>query len=478
MKSVLLPSKATPFVSFRFLFGAGSIDDPRGREGASALTGACLAEGGTKRLTYEQLLEALYPMAAGIGVQVDREVTVVHGTVHRDHLEPYYALLRQVVCEPRFDANEFERLKSDQLNALIAGLRAVDDEGLGKEALMAGMYAGHPYGRPVEGTAAGIRALVREDVVAFHRAHCTQDGLTVGLAGDFSDAFARRVQDDLTALPEQGDARPPLPAPVRPRGIEALVVTKPARAWAISLGHPIDVTRAADDFYPLFVANSYLGEHRTFNGVLMNGMRTLRGLNYGDYSYVEAFVQDGGSTFPLPNVLRRQQAFTIWIRPVAAEHAHFALRQAIRELRRLVTTGLSRDAFEETRAFLQSYDKLWVQTPARRLGYAMDGAFYGTMGLSEELDRRLPAMTVDDVNAAVRKHLSAENLHIAIVADPEGAGPFVEALAANSPSPIHYETETRPEVVLEDREIAVENLNTDPARCRVVPADSMFESVS
>ncbi|HEX4824379.1 MAG TPA: pitrilysin family protein [Candidatus Polarisedimenticolaceae bacterium] len=475
MKTVLLPSRATPFVSFRFLFETGSIDDPRGREGTAALAGAALAEGGTRKLSYEQLLEALYPMAAGIGVQVDREVTVVQGTVHADHLDRYYDLVRQVLIEPRFDLKEVSRLKDDQENALVAGLRATDDEGLGKEALMAMMYAGHPYGRPVEGTVAGLQAIGRDEVVAFRDAHLTQDRLTVGLAGRFPDAFADRVLADLAGLPTNGAVRPALPAPKKASGMEALVVTKPARAWAISLGHPIAVTRADDDFYPLFVANSYFGEHRTFNGVLMNAMRSLRGLNYGDYSYVEAFVQDGGSTFPLPNVGRRQQAFTIWIRPVAPAHAHFATRQAVRELRRLIESGLTRAAFEETREFLGHYDKLWVQTPSRRLGYAMDGAFYGTGSLPEELGRRLPSMTVDDVNAAIRRHLSAENLHLAVVADPDGAGPFVEALGANAPSPIVYETETRPEVVIEDRSIAVEKLDTDPRRCRVVPADTMFE---
>ena len=67
MKTVVLPSRGTPFVSFRFLFETGSRHDPAGKEGLAALTGALLAEGGTKTLSYEQLLERLYPMAAGIG---------------------------------------------------------------------------------------------------------------------------------------------------------------------------------------------------------------------------------------------------------------------------------------------------------------------------------------------------------------------------------------------------------------------------
>ena len=134
-------------MSIRLMFAAGSADDPAGCEGLAALTGALLAEGGTRAVTYEQLLAELYPMAAGIGVHVDRDVTVVHGTVHRDHLDRYYDLVRQVVLEPRWETKEFERLKDDQRNGLVSGLRAVDDEGFGMESLASLLYPGHPYGR-------------------------------------------------------------------------------------------------------------------------------------------------------------------------------------------------------------------------------------------------------------------------------------------------------------------------------------------
>jgi zinc protease len=475
VKTVVLPSDTSPFVSIRVLFTAGSADDPAGREGLAALTASVLAEGGTRSLTYERLLAELYPMAAGIGVQVDRDVTVVHGTVHRDHLDRYYELFRQVVSEPRWDTKEFERLKDDQRNALVSGLRAVDDENLGMESLASLLYPMHPYGRPIEGTVRGIEALRREDVAAFHATRFTRDAVILGLAGCVTDRFVDRVTRDLLALAERGPSRAELPAPARSSGFETLVVTKPARAWAISLGHPLAVTRADRDFFPLFLANSYLGEHRTFNGVLMTKMRTDRGLNYGDYSYVENFVQDGASTFALPNVPRRRQAFTIWIRPVAGEHAHFAIRLATRELRRLVRDGMSPEAFEETRVFLLNYSKLWIQTPSRRLGFAMDGAFYGSKSLVDELADRLPSMTVDDVNGAIRRHLQPESLRVAVIADAAGAEAFVDALATNAPSAVNYATETRPEVLEEDRTIAVETLPVERGRCRIVPADAMFE---
>jgi zinc protease len=471
----LVPSKDNPLVAVRVLFHVGSVDDPRGKEGLADLAAAMLAEGGSRKLTYSQLLDALFPMAASIGVRADREVTVVYGTVHRDNLAGYYALLRQVLLTPRFDAADFERLRADQLNDLTTRLRAADDENLGKEALAAAMYAGQPYGRPVSGTVAGLRSIKLDDVKSFWAGHYTRDNVELGLAGGYPESFAREVAADLTKLPEGTPKRAEIPVPRAPEGIEATIVTKPARAAAISIGFPLAVTRSDDDFYPLMVANSFLGEHRTFNGRLMNAMRAERGLNYGDYSYVESFLQEGGSTFPRPNTPRRRQAFTIWIRPVSPKTAHFAIRQAMRELDRLVREGMTKADFEATRDFLLSYSRLFTQTASRRLGYEMDGKFYGKGSLVDELRKRLPAMTVEQVNAAIRRHLQAKNAYLAVVTDEAAAKGLAEALASNAPSPIEYATATKPEVLEEDKAIAVFQLQVDRDRLRIVPASEMFE---
>ena len=87
----LLPSD-TPLVVFRILFRAGSQDDPAGQEGITALAAQTVAEGGTGEIPYDEVVRRLYPMAGRIDVQVDKEVTVFTGQVHRDHLEAFYRL--------------------------------------------------------------------------------------------------------------------------------------------------------------------------------------------------------------------------------------------------------------------------------------------------------------------------------------------------------------------------------------------------
>ncbi|HUD71712.1 MAG TPA: pitrilysin family protein [Dongiaceae bacterium] len=470
---VLLPVPGSPLVTLRFQFRTGSIDDPDELDGLTAATALAVADGGTTGLTRRQVVERLYPMAASIGVLTDHEVTTFIGQVPRDQAMEFYRLFSTLLRAPRFDAADFVRGRDQLIASIESDLRGHDDEELGKEALNAAIFFGHPYGHPVAGSVQGLRATTIEAVRLQWERQFQRVGLVVGLAGGYSEALRAAVVEDFGGRPP---APPPrsLPAPPVIHGLEVLLVEKPIPTAAISIGAPLKVTRADRDYYALMVANSFLGEHRTFNGRLMNVMRAARGLNYGDYSYIESFVQDGGSTFPLANIPRRQQTFSIWIRPVARENTVFALRQALRELRRLVDTGLTRAEFESTRGFLLNYSRLFTQSQSRRLGYLMDSRFYGMTPFVDRIQEELPSLTVEQVNAAVRRNLDPENLKVVIVAD--GARGLVQELTSGAPTPIVYQTPTDdPALLAEDKEIERFPLGINAEALRIYPASTMFE---
>src|ERR1700754_4319746 len=79
----------SPLISFRIQLLVGSIDDPKGKEGVAALTAAMIAGGGTKKHTYDEIVEAFYPMATGFGAQTDKEMTTFTGTTHVDNFDKY-----------------------------------------------------------------------------------------------------------------------------------------------------------------------------------------------------------------------------------------------------------------------------------------------------------------------------------------------------------------------------------------------------
>jgi zinc protease len=463
----------SPLITLRVLVRTGSINDPKGREGLNALTARMLGEGGTKELTYQQVVKTLYPWAASVQVQADKEVTVIIADVHRDHLEKFYKIFSDLVLHPRFDEEDFKRHKTDLLNALQNSLRGNDDENLGKQALNALLYANHPYRTTEIGTVEGLKAITLEDVKDFYKKMYTRDNLTVGIAGGYPKSFVRTLNADLSKLPTGKPPSGVLPTPERISDIEVLLVEKEARSTAISIGFPIDVTRADKDFYALMVANSYFGEHRTFNGVLMQRMRGLRGLNYGDYSYIERFIEEPGTVYQRTNIPRRQQHFSIWIRPVEPKNRHFALRQAVRELQQLVEQGLSEKDFELTRKFVVNYSKLWGQTQSRRLGYQLDAEFYGTKPLIEKIQDELAKLTVTDVNNAIKKHLQFKNLKVAIVT--KGAEKLRDELLANTKSPITYSSPVGKEILEEDKEIEAYPLRINKERIQIIPSTELFE---
>jgi zinc protease len=218
----------------------------------------------------------------------------------------------------------------------------------------------------------GIDSITLDDVRDFIRDHYTRANLTVGLGGDFPYAFPNEFEHRLRDLP-MGTAMAPLSvAGSRPKGLRVEIIEKETRSTAISFGLPIEVTRSHPDFAALWLARARLGEHRASVGRLYNRMRELRGLNYGDYAYVEAFPRGMYQFQPDPNLARRAQLFEVWIRPVMPENAHFALKLALCELRNLVENGLSEADFEATREYLSKNVFVMTKTQDQQLGYALD----------------------------------------------------------------------------------------------------------
>src|SRR5690606_12305254 len=188
----------------------------------------------------------------------------------------------------------------------------------------------------------------------------------------------------------------------------------------------------------LWLARSWLGEHRSENSHLYQRLREVRGLNYGDYAYIEYFPHGGRRMQPEPNHPWQQPVFSIWIRPVPPENAAFALKAAWYELSRLVENGLTEEAFESTRAYLERYCALLVATDDRRLGYALDSAWFGTPDFVEYVREGLAQLILGDVNAAIARHLRTDRLQIVAVAeDAEG---LRDALLSPEPTPISYGT--------------------------------------
>ncbi len=471
MQVVTVPSAGSPLVAIRLLFDAGSIYDPAGKEGLASLTAMMIGQSGTAKRSYKDLVEALYPMAASVDSNTDREVTAISGRIHRDKLADYTALLEEAVLAPGFAQSDFERNKEQLVAYLTTTLRASDDESLGLEAIQDEIFAHHPYGHPTSGTVEGLKNITLDDVKSFYREHYTRAGLILGVAGGYPAGYVERVEKDLAALPAGQAGRKALPPAPRTTGRNFHLIEKETASVGVHFGYALPIDRVDADYYPLMVANSFLGEHRTFHGRLQQQLRQARGLNYGDYSYVEYWLQPPHTSKPSPGVPRREQFFSVWLRPLVPNTAHFALRNALFEVERLRDKGLTQAEFDLTREFLLNYSKLWGQTLDDRLGFQVDSRYYGMPSYLDEIQSRLPKLTVDDVNRAARKYFQTENYQAVIVTAK--AADFKAALEKDEPSPMKYNTQAAPEVLTADK--TIEALKVKPTSIEIVPVAQVFE---
>jgi zinc protease len=477
---VELREPGTGTVSFRLSFSAGSAQDPEGKAGAALLTAWLMAEGGSHELPSAQLKEKLFPLAAEIAFTVDKDQTVFYGRVKKDDAEAYYELLREVLLRPAMAPADFERIRAQILDSLVSGLKGSNDENLGKAALDLALYGEHPYGHPVLGIRGDLEKLSLEDVRDFRERHMCRHRLIIGLAGEVQDELVAKVRGDMEQLTrEQCEPVPPLPALSPVHGRRVLIVDKPeAPATAISIGFPLEVRRGHSDYPALKLVEAYFGQHRAFMGRLQKRLRVERGLNYGNYAYVEHFEQEGRDRIPAVNVSRRQQNFTIWLRPVQDSDRHFAVRLALYELGQLVDKGLTQEQLEATRTFIKGYYPGFAQTQARRLGYAIDDLFYAPPGehpgeYFSTLLSAIDKLTIDEVNAAIRKHLQTANLHIALVG--KDAKALANSLASDAPSSISYKSPKPDEITAEDALVEKLPLGIAQEAIAIVPVASIFE---
>jgi zinc protease len=470
---VTVPVADESVISYSVWFPVGSHNDPPGKEGLAWLTGQLLADGGTTENSYQQIVSQLYPMAASYSVRVDREMTTLSGRAHRDHSSAFQKLFSDAYGKPLFANADFERLRNQGLSYLEKRLRYASDEELGKAALYEFVFAGTSYRHPVTGTVAGLRAITLDDVKAFYRRYYTRERAVFAIGGGYDQATVDSFQATRAQLPSGAEPAAAVPEAPAVSGRHVTLVSKPGADASISMGFPIAVKRGEKDFYALWIATSWLGEHRNSSSHLYQVIRQTRGLNYGDYAYIESFPEGGRRQKPPVNVGRSRQLFEIWIRTLPNDKAVFALRAALRELRLLVDEGMTREEFETTRTFLRKYIRHFAPTTQARLGYALDDRFYGLEDSHiERFVRMMDELTLDDVNTAIRKHLQVRDMKIAIVTgDAEG---LKQALVSGAPSAIEYPV-PKPQAVLdEDKLIVVEKLDITADRVRVTPVEQMF----
>jgi zinc protease len=488
---VALPSPSSLY-QIQIMVKAGSADDPAGKEGTADLLSSALIEGGfgdpKAPITKEKLAEITRPWgdAATPNIRVDKQATVISVIVPKENLQEFLAkVFKPMLQQPLFQQAEIDRLKKEALVNIQSRLRFEQQELLGLLALDDYIFQGTQLGHVPAGTVRGLNAITRQDLVDFYKKYYTREN--VFITTTISDPAEQKAI--ASALPAGGEAGAAAVIPPKPvQGREMVIITQPnAIATGIHFGFPIDLKRGDPDYWPLFVANVFLGTHRDSFGHLYQDIREQRGYNYGDYSYIEYLAGRPFFLFPPPGTPRTEQYFSIWIRPVAHQYTHFIVKAATAELDNFVKTGMTAEQVESAKNKARTLYLKYSDSKSRQLGYKLDDMFNGMRdkGYLDDMLKNVAAVTPEQVNAAIKKYLQTANLKYVIVTNESEGAKLADDIANNTNitsktlAEYHISEPVPPEkqeLLKQDDEWKAYPLNIARDHIRVVKAEQMFET--
>ena len=472
--AVLDKTNDSPLIDVNFLFYTGAAADPIGKKGVAALTAQMLTQGGSATQSYKDIQKGLYPLAGSFSSQLDKEMMSFTGRVHKDNAEQWYQLISDQLLNPGWREDDFKRLKKELIDGIKSGLKSSNDEELGKEVLYSELYQGHAYENFNSGDLSDLEQITLEDVKAFYAEQLTQAKLHLGITGAMPSDLKAQLMTDLTVLPVGDEKRLTIAkAPVL-KGHHATIVEKNAQSTAVSFGFPIDTIRNDKDWAALWLVRSYFGEHRSSNSYLYQQIRQARGMNYGDYSYIEYFPRGMFQTKPDANLGRSSQIFQVWLRPLRSNNdAHFATRAALYELDKLIANGMSEKDFQATRNYLTNYAPQLVASQDQQLGYALDSEFYQTGEFVKYVREQFAKLTLADVNRVIKENLQTDDIHYVFIS---GDGEDMKKrLLSEQTSSLKYNSEKPAELLATDKIIESYKLTLPTKNVEVIAVDSVFE---
>ena len=402
---VLLTSeqRALPMVSIELLIAAGSRYEPADQAGLANLTSKLLIYG-TKQRTALQISDTLDFIGASLEAGCGQDTASVSMTVLKKDLAAGLELLADVLTQSTFPQAEIDRQKQ----AIIASIRAAEEEPgiVAAKAFAAALFPDSPYGRPVEGSEASVKALQQKSLRDFFARNYRPNRSIIAVVGDVSEQEIAKALNGAFRTWAKGEpsGQPLVPAKVGESKV--LRINKDLTQANIVLGHN-GVARGNPDYYALQVMNYVLGGGG-FSSRAMDSIRNERGLAYSVYSYFAAEKSHGAFEF---------------IMQTKNETALEAIRIATEEMRRMREQPVAEQELSEAKDYLIGSFPLRFDTNRKVAGF-LSQVEYFELGLDypDRYADLIRKVTRDDVQRVAKQYLQPERLITVIVGNLKKIG--------------------------------------------------------
>ena len=397
MKIALLPKKTRgATVKFRIEVNQGSEQSLFGKAPLGTLAGYMLKRG-TSKHNRQQIEDSLDQLRSRLEIDGNETTLTAAGQSIRDQLADALRLTAEVLREPSFPTTEFETLKREIAASLEES--RTDPDSMAQRALA---RLGNPY--PIgdvryqptlDEELAQYNGAKLDDVKRFHAQFAGGNVAELAIVGDF-DADA--IKALLTELFGTWKAELPytrVPDPLVAKPARTLTLQTPDKANATMLGEiALPLNDMSADYPAMSVVVAILGD--AGNSRLWQRVREKEGLSYDVRAALDA------NSFEQNSPLALSAAYA----PENRARLATALRE---ELERFVRDGATEIEVTEAKSGLLKRRQLSRTQDATLAAALVHQAFLGrTFDTSAKIDAAIAALTVADVNAALRKYVKPD----------------------------------------------------------------------
>lgn len=400
---LFIEDQTLPRVGFGLMIKSGSALDPVGQEGLMNLTMQMLGSGTSTRDAMK-LADDFAQLGSSLEIATADDNALMTAATLSRYKGDLLQLMADVVMNPAFTEKEMNRKKSEN----IANLQRLSDDPTAYADILIGkqIYGDHPYAQVNLGKVKSLQAITRTKVIRNYFEKIRPNNAILTVYGQFYADFKKTVKDTFGKWQKGTQEIKDVSLPTELGKKDLLLVSRPGLQQAqIRLGE-LGIQRQDPDFLRLRLANLILGGG--FVSRLNSKVRDDLGLTYSISSQFETKKERG--TFVISTFTRNDK-----------------VGETIKNTREIfdqfVAQGITPTELDSAKAVLTGQFPMAIETTDRLALNLMMLRLYGVPdSYLKNFLSDVNAITVEQVNEAIHKHFSTENLKTIVYADQSKVG--------------------------------------------------------
>ena len=357
---------------------------------------------GTKKRTVKEIAQSIESVGGYLNAFTSKEHTCYYARVLDEHLELATDVLSDMVFQPTFPENEFEK----ERNVILEELKQAEDDpdDIIQDYFEKAIFKNHPLGMPVIGSATSITSITRKDLLRYRTEQYTSRNLVVAAAGNLNhDKVVELTKRYIQKITKNTGTNVPRYQHVFEEPSAVLnEFYKPIQQAHICLGtigyHVRDERR-----FSMQVLNTLLGDGMSSR--LFQNIREKYGFAYAVYSF-NNMMQDTG-------------AAGVYI-GTDNSHVQRCIDLIWKELKSLRTHGITKEELKRTKAQLKGSMMLGMENiPNRMIRLGSSELYFGELISLDAIIQKIDAVTREDVQETA-EGLFQEDHFATVIFHPNG----------------------------------------------------------